>query len=99
MRQFELITLPGMHRERWLHAPDSSELKGSDSTTRKKHEFVLQVDTDEGITGHCTAISEGVASITETDVEQLRGLVLGENPLSCPCGHLSDEFETRHPPT
>ena len=24
MRQFELITLPGMHRERWLHAPDSS---------------------------------------------------------------------------
>jgi len=81
MRQFELITLPGMHRERWLHAPDSSELKGSNSATRKKHEFVLHVDTDEGITGHCTATSEGVASITETDVEQLRGLVLGENPL------------------
>ena len=80
MRQFELVTLD-MHRERWLHAAESSELKNSDSTTRTKYEFVIHVDTDEGISGHCTAISEGVASITETDVKQLRGLVVGEDPL------------------
>ncbi len=79
--RFELIKLPGQHRERWLHGPHSRTKVESGSATRRQHEFVLHVDTDEGITGHCTAISDGVASLTKHDVEQLRGLVVGENPL------------------
>ena len=81
VRQFELIKLPGQQRERWLHAPPSSTGAESGSATRRQHEFVLHVDTDEGITGHCTAISDGVASLNRNDVEQLRGLVIGEDPL------------------
>ena len=77
VHQFELIKLAGQQRERWLHAPPSSTRAESGPATRRQHEFVLHVDTDEGITGHCTAISEGVASLTRHDVEQLRGLVVG----------------------
>ena len=79
VRDFQLIKLPGQERERWIH---SSGLNGqSRRTSKRQHEFVMHVDTDDGVTGHCTAISEGVASITKLDVEQLRGLVIGENPL------------------
>ncbi len=81
VRQFELIKLPGQQRERWLHAPPSNTGARSGPTTPRQHEFVLHVDTDEGITGHCTAISDGVASLTKHDLEQLRGLVVGEDPL------------------
>jgi L-alanine-DL-glutamate epimerase-like enolase superfamily enzyme len=81
VRQFELIKLPGQQRERWLHAPPSRSGIKPGSATRRQHEFVLHVDTDEGITGHCTAISDGVASLTRHDVDQLRGLVVGEDPL------------------
>lgn len=81
VRQFELIKLPGQQRERWLHAPPSRSGIKPGSGTRRQHEFVLHVDTDEGITGHCTAISDGVASLTRHDVDQLRGLVVGEDPL------------------
>ena len=79
VRDFELIKLHGQERERWLHSSGVGPQRSTDSN--RQHEFVLHVDTDEGITGHCTAISEGVASLTKRDVEQLRGLVLGENPL------------------
>ena len=79
IRDFELITLPGQERERWLH---SSAVGNEDTTTSgRQYEFVLHVDTDDGITGHCTAISEGVAALTKRDVDQLRRLVIGENPL------------------
>ena len=79
VRDFELIKLHGQERERWLHSSGVGPQRSTDSS--RQHEFVLHVDTDEGSTGHCTAISAGVASLTKRDVEQLRGLVLGENPL------------------
>jgi L-alanine-DL-glutamate epimerase-like enolase superfamily enzyme len=85
VRRFALIKLPGQHRERWLHAPQPPVGAGAGSssgpTASRQHEFVLHVDTDAGITGHCTAIAEGVASLTRHDVDQLRGLVVGEDPL------------------
>ena len=53
VRDFELIKLHGQERERWLHSSGVGPQRSTDSS--RQHEFVLHVDTDEGITGHCTA--------------------------------------------
>jgi len=76
---FGLIKLRGQEHEKWLHSPGLGAERSK--TADRQQEFVLHVDTDEGVTGHCTAISEGVAALTKHDVEQLRALVIGENPL------------------
>ncbi len=60
-RMFDLVTMDGQHRERWMHSaqprpgqrPPSS---GSGNTDRKSHELIMRVQTDEGIEGICTAL-------------------------------------------
>jgi L-alanine-DL-glutamate epimerase-like enolase superfamily enzyme len=83
-RMYDLVTLPGQHRERWMHAaqqrvgarPPSSG-SGSD---RKAYEFVMHVETDEGVEGICTAVSDGASHLDRRDLEQVRRLVIGQNP-------------------
>lgn len=78
-RDYELIKLPDQIRERWLHSPSTISVEDNKKNLQK--EFVLHIDTDEGITGHCTAISQGMGTFTKNDLELLRTLVIGENPL------------------
>ncbi len=84
-RGFDLIKLPGQHRERWLHAathrPGTLPSLGSGGSDRKQHEFVMYVETDEGVTGVCTANGSGTSRLAPEDVPQLKRLVVGENPL------------------
>lgn len=75
-RGFDLVKLQGQHRERWLH----SSIQIGDPNA-KTHEFVLQVQTDEGVTGICTTPSDGPSGIRPEDVPQLNALVVGEDPL------------------
>ncbi|MBI4219202.1 MAG: hypothetical protein HY682_03585 [Chloroflexi bacterium] len=85
-RMFDLVLLPNMRRERWLHAatprprarPPS---QGSASAgSEPAHQFVMHVETDQAIEGVCTAESDGTARLQREDVEQLRRLVIGEDP-------------------
>ena len=71
-RIFDLVLLPGMGREQYTH--------------RSKHDTpgeqqVMHVHTDEGIEGVCTVIYGTSGPITEATLEQLRTLVVGEDPL------------------
>ncbi len=72
-RGFDLIKLQGQRRERWLH-------RAIQLGDNKAHDFVLKVETDEGVTGICTS-PEGSNGLTPSDIPQLKALVLGEDPL------------------
>lgn len=85
-RLFDLVTLSGMRRDRWLHAatprprgrPPS---QGRDEAAEPRaHQFVMHVLTNDGVEGVCTAESDGATRLTRDDVEQLRRLVVGEDP-------------------
>lgn len=84
-RMFDLVTMAGQHRERWMHSaqprpgerPPSS---GAGDSGRKNHEFVMRVRTDEGIEGICTAVSDGASHLDRQDLEQLKRLVVGADP-------------------
>ena len=72
-RVFQLGSLPGMRRTRWIH---------QSSTSSSGYTQVMHVETDEGITGICTA-GEGVAGRINRDMfEQLRAIAIGEDPLA-----------------
>ena len=66
---FDLVTMPGLRRERWIHKVTSQQ---------PGIKQVMRVRTNEGIEGVCTATT---ISITRDTVDQLRHLVVGENPL------------------
>ena len=70
---FELVELPGMARERWIHSRRFSP----EPTTVQ----VMRVETDEGIEGVCTVTQETLGPLTERTLEQLKLLVVGQNPL------------------
>lgn len=73
--RYDLAQLPGQLRERWLHRAVAGGGSG------KRHEFVLHVETDDGIVGVCTTPGGGPSAITPADVGQLARLVVGEDPL------------------
>ena len=69
---FELTMIPGMRRPRWIHGT---------STASSGYIQIMHVETDEGITGVCTA-GEGVPGGIDRDtLDQMRALVVGEDPL------------------
>ena len=72
---YELVKLPGQVRERWLHKAVSAP------GIAKRNEFVLHVETDEGVTGICTTPGDGPSAIRPEDLPQLGALVVGEDPL------------------
>jgi L-alanine-DL-glutamate epimerase-like enolase superfamily enzyme len=53
----------------------------SESAGPLRREFMLHVETDQGIEGVCTAVGEGMSRLIGDDVEQLRKLVIGHDPL------------------
>ena len=71
---YDLIKLHGQRRERWLHHTVPAREK-------KRYEYVLHVETDEGITGICTTPGDGHTGLHPADVPQLQALVVGEDPL------------------
>ena len=74
-RIFGLHNVPGMTRIRWTH---------NVARTRPGYVEVLHVQTDEGIEGVCTAqgvAGDAAASPLKDALEQLRELMVGENPL------------------
>lgn len=84
-RRFDLVTMPGQERERWMHAaahrPGTMPSAGTGSAGEKQHEFLMHVDTDEGVTGTCTAVAFGTSRFDPADTEQLKGIVVGHDPL------------------
>ena len=71
-RVFDLKTIPGMRRDRYIHGVSSSS---------PGLQQVMHVATDEGIEGICT-VTPGVRGLmTKDTLEQLRHLVIGEDPL------------------
>lgn len=84
-RIFELVAMPGQERERWMHAPGHRLTTPPSARTRgaseNEHEFLLHVDTDEGVTGTCTAVAFGTSRFVPGDLEQLRAIAVGMNPL------------------
>lgn len=75
-RIFGLHNVPGMARTRWTH---------NTVRTRPGYVEVLHIHTDEGIEGVCSA--QGVsgevgASPLKDALEQMRELMVGENPLA-----------------
>ena len=72
-RMFDLITMPRLRRKPWIHDLRSQE-RGLIQ--------VMHVLTDEGIEGVCTVGQVGDATITKETLEQLRLLVVGEDPLA-----------------
>lgn len=70
---YDLVKLSGQRRERWLHSAAAS--------SRKRYEYVLHVETDEGVEGVCTTPGDGPSCIRADDVEQLKVLTVGEDPL------------------
>ncbi len=71
-RLFDLALLPGMRRDRWIH-----NLTSQQTGVRP----IMRVRTDEGIEGVCTADAGAAATLTSDSLDQLRALVVGENPL------------------
>ena len=73
-RIFGLHNVPGMARMRWTH--DVAE-------TRQGYVQVLHVETDEGVEGVCTTHPTGdlSGSTLRANLDQMRALVIGENPL------------------
>ncbi len=71
---FGLHNVPGMARIRWTHDV---------TKTRPGFVQVLHVETDDGIEGIVTASPTGdhEGSYLRANLEQLRALVIGENPL------------------
>jgi L-alanine-DL-glutamate epimerase-like enolase superfamily enzyme len=82
---FELVKMPGQHRERWMHAaqprpggrPPSA---GSGASGRKAYQLLMHVTTDEGVEGICTALNDGASHLDRHDLEQLKLLVIGADP-------------------
>lgn len=86
-RLFDLVRLEGMRRDRWLHAAATRARgrppsQGSGDDASPAHVFVMDVDTDEGVRGRCTAESDGPARVNREDIEQLNQLVIGEDPFA-----------------
>ena len=73
-RYFDLIKLEGQRRERWLHHTVPARSK-------TRYEYVLHVETDEGVVGVCTTPGDGHTGLHPGDVPQLQALVVGEDPL------------------
>ena len=73
-RYFDLIKLQGQRRERWLHHTVPARSK-------PRYEYVLHVETDEGVVGVCTTPGDGHTGLHPADVPQLQALVVGEDPL------------------
>ena len=73
-RYFDLIKLQGQRRERWLHHTVPARSK-------PRYEYVLHVETDEGVVGVCTTPGDGHTGLHAADVPQLQALVVGEDPL------------------
>ena len=71
---YDLIKLRGQRRERWLHHTVPAREK-------QRYEYVLHVETDEGVTGVCTTPGDGHTGLHPADVPQLQALVVGEDPL------------------
>lgn len=71
-RLYDLVLLPGMSRDRWKHEIVSMEPGVMP---------VMRVETDEGIIGACTAERGASADLTSASLEQLRALVIGQDPL------------------
>ncbi|MFW6174850.1 MAG: enolase C-terminal domain-like protein [Chloroflexota bacterium] len=86
-REFDLVRLPGLIRDRWLHGGTATPPRGtpagqgSGAGDRKRHDMVMHVYTDEGIEGMCTAVADGYGRVHPDDVPQLARLVAGEDPL------------------
>lgn len=72
-RLFELTMIPGMRRPRWIH--------GS-FTASTGYTQVMHVETDEGVTGVCTAGEGGDGGLDRDTLDQMRTLVVGEDPLA-----------------
>jgi len=70
-RIFDLVLLPGMGRDRWVH---------DNATHQQGHLQVMQVTTDEGVEGLCE-VPPFPGPMSEQSLKQLRHLVVGENPL------------------
>ena len=73
-RYFDLIKLQGQRRERWLHHTVAARSK-------PRYEYVLHVETDEGVVGVCTTPGDGHTGLHPVDLPQLQALVVGEDPL------------------
>ena len=71
-RLFDLKTISGMRRERYVQHV---------SSTSPGLEQVMHVETDEGIEGVCTDTPGTHGPMTKETLEQLRHLVVGEDPL------------------
>lgn len=73
-RVFGLINVPGMRHTRWTHTV---------ARERKGFEQLLHVQTDEGVEGVCTGrrVGDAAGSSLRDSLDQLRELVVGENPL------------------
>ena len=71
---YDLRRLEGQRRTRWLHT-------ASPTHTRPRYDYVLHVETDEGVTGVCTTPGDGHTGLHPGDVAQLAALTIGEDPL------------------
>ena len=71
-RIFDLVPLPGMGREQYIHR-FKSHTPGEQQ--------VMHVRTDDEIEGVCTVSYGTTGPITEATLEQLRTLVVGEDPV------------------
>lgn len=72
-RTFDLVTIPGLRRQPWIH-----DLRSQGPGFIQ----VMHVLTDEGVEGMCTVGQGGDLAMTRETLEQLRLLVVGEDPLA-----------------
>ena len=72
-RLFDLEMMPGMRRDRYVHGVAS---------TGSGLQQVMHVETDQGIAGVCTVLPGTDGPVRADTLEQLKHLVVGEDPLN-----------------
>ena len=76
---YDLVTIPNLRREPWIQAPGIHAPRSQTPATCQ----VMRVVTDEGIEGiYTVGETGGRRTITKHALEQLRMLVVGEDPLA-----------------